>query len=526
MAVMGQPWEIIAAMSQRERAVQHLNPFVGTWTYRSFHNKPEQVDSFDEIRFAQAKLTLWEEGPDQLSGYLEFGDDYLTMSGTVQDTDPPTVRLRATGVEGTVTAGWIYDYIGYLAPSWPFPALEGDSQRPAIIGTLTRTVRHEPDRPAGYSGSFVAVYVGPLWHSATAPPALTPYELPETVIAHFADRLHRLHHVAWHALRNSWENSDPIDGIPEDKRTRIEALGWKPVRPAIQWRPSGELWVQVRPHITNGSGEDFLYFHREMVVQYRALMAEAGAEVISWAAIPPPPGMRLGNQVPPAWPISAAPILERRFAMVKSDEFYWSRMRWWDHEFKDPTYLATLTLGELGALVEFSVHNEMHYRWCALPRDPDTDEPLPTARPAREIGTKWDNPRYNSLMDFYSSHVNPIFWRLHGWIDDRIDDWYEAHERVHPGEVVRKRRGGVEWFEPGRWVQVADPWVWPAQFSGGGHDGNGHDHVDPEEWQRRIESLEQVLAILFERPPDLLGEPGVSLDEFEVSLDLAHKMPL
>ena len=24
--------------------------------------------------------------------------------------------------------------------------------------------------------------------------------------------------------------------------------------------------------------------------------------------------------------------------------------------------------------------------------------------------------------------ANPVFWRLHGWIDDRINDWFAAHE--------------------------------------------------------------------------------------------------
>lgn len=510
----------------------HLNPFVGTWRYRSFHNRPEQVESFDEIGLAQALLRLGGDAPDMLSGTLSFGDGAdalrLNMSGTVQDTDPPTARLRATGVEGTVTAGWIYDYIGYLAPSWPFSALEGDSQRPAILGIFIRTVQHgpaQPPRPAGYSGSFVAVYVGAFGHDERNPPALAPIELPETVIAHLADRLHRMHHALWHALRNYWDIIDP------DDQARIEALGWAPPRPATQYRKG----LQSAPYVTNGSGEDFLFMHREMVVQYRALMAEAGQEPITWVVIPPPGAYRSpGNEIPPAWPISDVPILERRIAAVKSDEFYWSRMRWWDYEFKDPTYLATLTLGELGALLEFSVHNEMHMRWCALPRDPDTDEPLPTARPECNFDTKWDNPRYNNLYDFYSSHVNPIFWRLHGWIDDRIDDWYEAHERVHPGEVVRERRGAVEWFEPGRWVQVAHPWVWPAEFSdgghgahphnGGGHDGNGH-HVDPEERQRRIESMEEVIAILFGLEERERAEPGISLDEPRVSLELVFKVP-
>src|SRR5207302_187030 len=116
---------------------------------------------------------------------LSFGDAFLVMTGTVERADPPTVRLRATGVEGTSTAGWIYDYVGYLTPSWP----EADAQRPAIVGTVIRTAPHQPNRPAGESGSFAAA-------SRDRPAA--PYRLPENVVTHFADRLHRLHHAVWH----------------------------------------------------------------------------------------------------------------------------------------------------------------------------------------------------------------------------------------------------------------------------------------------------------------------------------------
>jgi len=43
------------------------------------------------------------------------------------------------------------------------------------------------------------------------------------------------------------------------------------------------------------------------------------------------------------------------------------------------------------------------------------------------ISTKWDAPAYDYLGDTYSSHVNPIFWKLHGWIDNRIEDWKNEH---------------------------------------------------------------------------------------------------
>jgi hypothetical protein len=477
------------------------NPFAGTWTYRSFHNNPEPVDSFDAIRFAQAELTLVENGLNLLSGRLSFGDAYINVTGTVQCAEPPTIRLRAIGVEDTSTAGWIYDYIGHLAPSWP----DADAQRPAIVGTVIRTMPHEPDRPAGYSGSFVAV-------SQNRPAA--PYQLPDSVVTHFADRLHRLHHSIWHGLRNGW------DVLSEAKRDRIAELGWAPPRPARQYVNG----VPKCPHVTNGSGEDFLYFHREMIVQYHSLMSEAGQAPVVWVEIPQPGDP--GNEVPPAWAVPGRPTFERRITALKSDQFYWSRMRWWDQEFKNPIYLATLTLGELGAILEFSVHNDMHIRWSALPRDPDTNEPLATGRPDSDFSTKWDNPRYNTLLEFYSSHVHPFFWRLHGWIDDRINDWYEAHERAHPGQIVRRKCGAVRWFEPGPWVQVDHPWVWPKKFSENHSHGDHHSHdIDPEERRRRIESMEQVLAILYGPEPilsteALQAEPPIPFDL------LVLKMPI
>lgn len=457
-----------------------LNPFVGTWTYRSFHNNPSPVDDFNDIRLWQADLTLESDGPGLVKGRIESGGYALEIQGSVSmDNGIHSIKLRAVGVGGSNTAGWIYDYAGVLASNWP----DGDGQRPALVGTVIRTVPHQSNRPAGASYSFVAV-------NKTLPH--TPYQLPENVVAHFADRMHRLHHAVWHGMRNNW------NGLQQGEQEAVTKL---------DWRITGDRFALVvpsqrtRPAITNGSGEDFLFFHRQMVVQYKELMTEAQATPIAWPEIPQPgAGGPNGpaNAVPAVWAIPTAPNFERRLAAVKSDDFFWSRMRWWDYQFKDPIYLATLTLGQFGALVEFSVHNDMHMRWSAAARDPDTNEILPLGRPDEDYSTKWDNSRYDWLGEFYSSHVNPVFWRLHGWIDDRIEDWYAAHEWKHPGEVQRVEKGGVEWFKPGTWVQVEHPWVWPESLGGYQH---GHGHHDPDLRAKRIASAEKIMAILF--PPEV-----------------------
>ncbi|MGH8948603.1 MAG: hypothetical protein ACRDXF_07060, partial [Acidimicrobiia bacterium] len=69
-----------------------------------------------------------------------------------------------------------------------------------------------------------------------------------------------------------------------------------------------------------------------------------------------------------------------------------------------------------------TIHNSMHIRWAATP---GSSLPFPEAPTQVEaaIPPEWDDPAYDFLLETYSSHVNPIFWKLHGWIDDRVENW-------------------------------------------------------------------------------------------------------
>jgi len=104
--------------------------------------------------------------------------------------------------------------------------------------------------------------------------------------------------------------------------------------------------------------------------------------------------------------------------------------------------------------------------------------------------------------DEYSSHVGPIFFRLHKWIDDRIEDWAEAHGT----EVVRAPpQHGFQWFRPGRWVEVANPW----------NGAFGFDHVPPEEERRRLEAMQNATKVLFPPPKTLLRFKGAAAEREE-----------
>ena len=308
----------------------------------------------------------------------------------------------------------------------------------------------------------------------------SPIDLPVPVAALFAARHHRLHHALWHGLRDFWKHSS----TSEDTRAAITSLGWMPPRPALRWYAGG--WM---PDTLNGSGVDFLYMHREMIAEFDQEMKNAGADSnVGWEVIPEPgrsAETHPGIEVPPTWNLpDELKWLERRFQMVKSDEFFWSRMRWWDREFHDRAYLRTLTLGQLGSLLETSVHNDMHMRWASVPKDPKTGEELALGRPETSIDQKWDDPVYDFLGETYSSHVHPIFWRIHKWVDSIIDEWFDAHDELHPGEIskiiIDNKILKIRWFESEKWIETHEPWSSP----------NPHGHHDSQK-------MEEVYKLLF-----------------------------
>jgi hypothetical protein len=247
-----------------------------------------------------------------------------------------------------------------------------------------------------------------------------PPNLPQGVIDMMAARAHRMHHYLWHTVRNGWLL------FPVAIRQQVTALGWEPPRPARRSTPDGGS----EPILDNMSGEDFLYMHREMIAAVNNKLSEIGdpayQQVEGW---PTPPGP--GDEdwpVPPVYSVGDAGT-DGYIALCKSDAFFAGQMTDWVRAYADPATLKRMPLGELGARIEFTVHNRMHMRWSAQPARmrPDVDPAAPDA-----IDASWDDPAYNWLGDTYSSHVNPVFWKLHGWVDRRVDGWMQANNQQGP----------------------------------------------------------------------------------------------
>ncbi|ALO12193.1 hypothetical protein AQF52_6600 [Streptomyces venezuelae] len=496
------------------------DPLAGSWTYRSFVNRAdllpdlnpenivkEDVDKWSRYLFGQGVMTFHPTVTGALTGLFEMGTAEsprdMRLNGKIEDRDGVTwIKWNAHGLPGTPSDGWLYEYDAYFTNKWP----DGRRQIDAIVGSVVRSQPHDDlapsqttDRTAGAGSVASFVMVRPAFIEAR-----DVISLPPELLEMLGSRHHRLHHAIWHGLRDNW--ATPSDGdISASDKAEIDGLGWAPPRP--NQRPTRGT-VDLRDP-DNGAGEDFLYMHRQMIQKVRELLSGHGLPMIqAWTSIPSPnrkSGNRDGFSVPPAWDQGQGEAAFKGLATIKSDEYWQSRMTFLERKFKDPEYLATLSLDQLGAKVEWLIHNLMHIRWCSRPTDPKTLIPLPGGRPLTDTSEKWikatrnDKPfYYDDLNDTFSSHVHPVFWRLHGWVDDRIEDWYAAHAAAHPGQVARKTVEAVSWFAKGPWVSVETPWVGPVAtgHGPGGHAGD-HEHGEHGHPGHDVAVMQQVYDLIF-----------------------------
>ncbi|WP_421549525.1 PvdJ/PvdD/PvdP-like protein [Pseudomonas sp. QD4] len=283
--------------------------------------------------------------------------------------------------------------------------------------------------------------------------------LQPALLAWLVSPEHRLFHQLWHASRDQWHE------LSEERRNGLRGIGWQP-GPRDQERDARGLRKD-----RNGSGIDFFFMHRHMLGTARSLQP-----LPSWRRFPMPQPELLrdragfaryfdnhdGYALPPTWLAEDDAEYTQWVSDIKSAETYNSNFQVWESQYRDPAYLAKLTLGQFGSEVELGLHDWLHMRWASVPRDPSNGAPVPKARNPDDFAARWFEPENDFLGDPFSSHVNPVFWYFHGWIDDRIEDWFRAHERFHPGEVARLEVNGVPWFAQGRWVEVGDPWLGPV----------------------------------------------------------------
>jgi hypothetical protein len=321
-----------------------------------------------------------------------------------------------------------------------------------------------------------------------------PVRLPESLTLRFASRAHRLHHYLWHQTRNSWAR------FATKTKAQLTELGWAP--PRIHTDEQGEI---VLGH---GAGEDFLFMHRRMILAANQALAESTgdpyAHVVGWTRLPEP-----GDALYPVPPVFDHPdgFLKELIVRTKTDEYYEKRLRPWEQLYKSGDFLRSVSLGDLGSRIEATLHDALHVRWAAENPLGHRLDPGPGGTPGEFLGIdkKWDDPRYDFLADEYSSHTHPIFFRIHGWVDDRISDWMIANGvRIgfHTSMVDPDWRGKWEGVKP---EEPAPPPVGhgpaanvaaPAHLSHEHAPGHGHGHHHNHGDAAYLERLEKAVSVV------------------------------
>ena len=478
----------------------------GYYTVRIFIDKPLPVNDFNGIKFFEAELFLLEYpfgilpkgnirgalSPNATPGGEE--KQFMDITGTMKK-EGLTIKLEfeAKGRPNTPISEYLYNYSGFQADTWE----KGDKQRLCLTGTVIGLQDHRTGDqiyPAGITASFIAVK-----RDFVEPRDIPGIALIPSALNHLSSKSHRLMHMVFHTLRGVWHEPKIIE-----HRSQIAELGWELKRPPF----TADNILDVN----NGAGEDFLFMHRKMISMVkRNYEKEKIPYIESWKAIPgsgspqffyserddpAAPGMKKyyldiqksGNMIPPSY-TSANFSSSEALIFLKSYNYFAGVMSQLERVFKNKNYLSSLSLGALGNMLEFVIHNQMHMRWSSVSRDPISGEPM--ERKDYDFNEKWDNAKYDYLGDFYSSHVNPLFWRLHGWIDDRIEDWYSAHESTEPGVIERYENKGVPWYKPCKWVQVEgeDLFYWPEEI----HQP-GHEQIATEKMLKVLKIVEDALS--------------------------------
>ncbi|OGQ51786.1 MAG: hypothetical protein A3J24_12635 [Deltaproteobacteria bacterium RIFCSPLOWO2_02_FULL_53_8] len=136
-----------------------IGSFAGTWTYRSLLNDPDVSVAFDNLEFGRGNIDIQDAPFGVFKGRIYGPGWELQLSGAINFGTPNVLRFQGRGVVGGEE--WIYDYTGYYVPAWP----NGIDQRPAIVGSIVRTIAHSSGAsgtaPAGVVCSWYAVLNDP-----------------------------------------------------------------------------------------------------------------------------------------------------------------------------------------------------------------------------------------------------------------------------------------------------------------------------------------------------------------------------
>ena len=252
----------------------------------------------------------------------------------------------------------------------------------------------------------------------------------------------RLPHVLWH-MGSDGEKQDFTDA-----ETEAFGPGW--VQPQKMCKPS----VANNPKSPdyNHTGESFFYMHRGMRNRLNDALTAAKLPCVGgWTHVP--------QKDDKVFPVPRRPGNKDDLKGAKGDDAL-AMINEWFKMFKNKYWLAAHSLGELGWFAEKTVHNSLHMRMADEKKSTfNTNFPLKAqflTDLTFPVGWNSDGPANDYLGDPYGSHVNAMFWKLHGMMDDLVDKWGKSQTppitefAENCGQGDKKRTGCYQW--QGTWT--------------------------------------------------------------------------
>src|SRR5262249_4814183 len=116
VALLECDWSLGAAQAPDPQP-RAANPLNGKWTYRSFRSDPNLAADPTSLLFGKGTLALDIGADNQLRGTLGGDGWQLQLTGTYKAADPAVICFQGKGkIDGE---DWVYDYLGYVVPTWP-----------------------------------------------------------------------------------------------------------------------------------------------------------------------------------------------------------------------------------------------------------------------------------------------------------------------------------------------------------------------------------------------------------------------
>lgn len=253
------------------------------------------------------------------------------------------------------------------------------------------------------------------------------------------------------------EAARPVFGHPDYRFWYYLYFATRNAWPKISQRDQ-EMLVAVSPHwqipqaaVPDSSqikskdhlaGESYLFVHHGLVLEMRDILSEAGQPCMSsWPAIPDPRSTANPEEAALAkdYPVPAAGSSPSKSPAAVGS------MKSWEKKLKNRGFLKSITLNELGIIIETKIASPTMLRFSAIESKRGIRPRIAAKDDVQNANWAWNQSDYDLLSDTYSALVNPVFWKIHGEMDSILFRWLKANGYREISTSCEDRAGCYQW---------------------------------------------------------------------------------